>query len=72
MNHLEHHLTRIALVVGSLTKQSINRAIARHITAQVPAGVNIDEVQIGDLPLYTQDLDNQTIPVYARVCLGYA
>ncbi|WP_347484296.1 NAD(P)H-dependent oxidoreductase [Vandammella animalimorsus] len=60
-------MTRIALVVGSLAQKSINRAIARHIAAQAPAGVDIDEVQIGDLPLYTQDLDSQTIPAYDRV-----
>ncbi|PJK04275.1 NADPH-dependent FMN reductase [Lysobacteraceae bacterium NML71-0210] len=60
-------MTRIALVIGSLAQKSLNRAIARHITAQAPAGVDIDEVQIGDLPLYTQDLDSQTIPAYDRV-----
>ncbi|PJK03141.1 NADPH-dependent FMN reductase [Lysobacteraceae bacterium NML91-0268] len=60
-------MTRITLVIGSLAQKSLNRAIARHITAQAPAGVDIDEVQIGDLPLYTQDLDSQAIPAYDRV-----
>lgn len=60
-------MTKIALVIGSLSKQSINRAVAEHIAAQAPAGVKIEEVQIGDLPLYTQDRDAQNIPEYDRV-----
>ena len=59
--------TRIALIIGSLSKQSINRAVAEHIAAQAPAGVEIEEVQIGDLPLYTQDLDTESVPAYDRV-----
>ena len=27
----------------------------------------VEEVQIGDLPLYTQDLDSESIPAYERV-----
>ncbi|RRD41951.1 NAD(P)H-dependent oxidoreductase [Comamonadaceae bacterium OH3737_COT-264] len=60
-------MTRMALVVGSLAKKSLNRAIAHHITAQAPAGFAIEEVQIGDLPLYTQDLDGMEVPAYERV-----
>lgn len=60
-------MTRIALVIGSLAQQSISRAVAQHIAAQAPAGVGIEEVRIGDLPLYTQDLDGETIPAYDRV-----
>ena len=60
-------MTKIALVIGSLSKQSINRAVAEHIAAQAPAGVEIEEVQIGDLPLYTQDLDAESVPPYDRV-----
>ena len=60
-------MTTIALVVGSLAKQSINRAVAQFVAAQAPAGVTVEEVQIGDLPLYTQDLDSQSIPAYDRV-----
>lgn len=60
-------MTRIALIIGSLSQQSINRTVARHIAAQAPAGVIIEEVSIGDLPLYTQDLDAQSVPAYERV-----
>lgn len=60
-------MTKIALVVGSLSRQSINRSIAEHIAAQAPQGVEVEEVAIADLPLYTQDLDAETVPAYDRV-----
>lgn len=60
-------MTRIALIIGSLSQTSINRAVAGHITAQAPAGVTVEEVRIADLPLYTQDLDSQSVPAYDRV-----
>ena len=60
-------MPQIALIIGSLSQSSINRVVAEHLTAQAPAGVEIAEVPIGDLPLYTQDLDNQSLPVYERV-----
>ena len=60
-------MTKIALVVGSLSRQSINRSIAEYIAAQAPQGVEVEEVAIADLPLYTQDLDAETVPAYDRV-----
>lgn len=60
-------MTKIALVIGSLSQNSINRAVAEHIAAQAPAGVGTEEVHIGDLPLYTQDRDGQSIAEYERV-----
>ena len=60
-------MSKIALVVGSLSRQSINRAVAQHLAAQAPACVSVVEVEIGDLPLYTQDLDKETVPAYERV-----
>lgn len=60
-------MTKIALVVGSLSRQSINRNIAEYIAAQAPQGVEVEEVAIADLPLYTQDLDAETVPAYDRV-----
>ncbi|MCP2041552.1 chromate reductase [Neisseria sp. HSC-16F19] len=60
-------MTQIALIVGSLAQQSLNRAVAEHIAAQAPAGVSVETVVIGDLPLYTQDRDADTVPAYERV-----
>lgn len=60
-------MAKIALVVGSLSRTSINRSIAAYLAAQAPQNVAVEEVLIADLPLYTQDLDNQTVPAYDRV-----
>ena len=54
----------IALIIGSLRKESINRQLATAIVKLAPADVAFNEVRIGDLPLYNQDLDgNQPEPV---------
>jgi chromate reductase len=47
----------IALIVGSLRQDSINRRLARAITKLAPADVSFTEINIGDLPLYNQDDD---------------
>lgn len=60
-------MTKIALIIGSLSQRSINRNVAHTICQNVPAEVHIEEVQISDLPLYTQDLDQHTVESYERV-----
>ena len=57
----------IALVVGSLRRDSINRKIALYIQSIAPSSWQITEVQIGDLPVYNQDFDNESIAAYDRV-----
>ena len=57
----------IALVIGSLRKESINRKFAEYIVSQMPDSVTIKEVHIADLPLYNQDYDDKTIDSYERV-----
>lgn len=60
-------MTKIAFIVGSLSQQSINRSVANEILKNAPQGIEIEEVQISDLPIYTQNLDSQSIPAYDRV-----
>ena len=48
---------RVAVVVGSLRKDSFNRALAKAITKLAPADFTFQFVEIGDLPLYNQDDD---------------
>ena len=57
----------IALIIGSLRKESINRKFAEYIVSHMPDGINVDEVRIADLPLYNQDFDETTIESYERV-----
>lgn len=48
---------RIAIIVGSLRKNSLNRKVARSICAIPGDDLDCSMVEIGDLPLYNQDLD---------------
>ncbi|GAA4722353.1 NAD(P)H-dependent oxidoreductase [Sphingomonas lutea] len=48
---------KIAILVGSLRKDSINRKIARSICAIRGDHLECGMVEIGDLPLYNQDFD---------------
>ncbi|HBT96319.1 MAG TPA: NADPH-dependent FMN reductase [Desulfobulbaceae bacterium] len=47
----------IAVVVGSLRKDSFNRAVARAIVKLAPSDFTFKEVAIASLPLYNQDAD---------------
>ena len=49
--------TRIAVVVGSLRKDSFNRKLATALAALAPADFSFEHVRIDDLPLYNQDDD---------------
>jgi chromate reductase, NAD(P)H dehydrogenase (quinone) len=48
---------RIAILVGSLRRNSINRRIARSMCAIRGDNLDCAMVEIGDLPLYNQDYD---------------
>ncbi len=48
---------RIAVVVGSLRKESFNRKFANALVKLAPTEFTFDMLQIGDLPLYNQDDD---------------
>ena len=48
---------RVAVVVGSLRKESFNRKLAKVLIAIAPAPLALEIVEIGQLPLYNQDDD---------------
>ena len=48
---------KIAILVGSLRKDSINRKVARSICALRNDNLDCSMIEIGDLPLYNSDLD---------------
>ena len=48
---------QIAVVIGSLRKDSFNRKLANAIVKLAPQEFSFQQVQIGDLPLYNQDDD---------------
>jgi chromate reductase len=49
----------VAVLVGSLRKDSLNRKVALALAGLAPAGLKLDLVEIGQLPFYNQDLDAQ-------------
>ncbi len=55
---------QIAVIVGSLRRDSFNRQLATAIAKLAPADFSFKQVEIGDLPLYNQDDDaNQAASV---------
>jgi chromate reductase len=57
---------KIAIVVGSLRKDSINRKVARSICAFASDKLDCAMVEIGQLPLYNQDSDVNPPAEYVR------
>lgn len=49
---------KIAVLVGSLRKGSYNRKMANALISLAPAHLQFDMIEIGTLPLYNEDLDN--------------
>ena len=55
--------TRIAVLVGSLRADSMNRKLAEVLREQAPAGVTLDIVErLDQLPFYNEDLDADQPP----------
>lgn len=52
----------IAILVGSLRKESLNRKMANALIALAPQSLKPAIVEIGQLPLYNQDLDTENPP----------
>jgi chromate reductase, NAD(P)H dehydrogenase (quinone) len=52
----------IAVIVGSLRKESFNRKLANTVIAIAPESLHMSIVPIGDLPLYNQDLETDSPP----------
>lgn len=57
---------KIAIIVGSLRKDSINRKVARSICAIRGDNLDCSMIEIGDLPLYNQDYDGNPPEQYVR------
>ena len=49
---------QIAIVVGSLRKESFNKQLANNIVKMAPSSIAFKFVEIGNLPLYNQDDDD--------------
>lgn len=63
---------RIAVVVGSLRRDSFNRQLAAALSALAPRELEFVPVRIDDLPLYNQDDDNNPSEPVRRLKTGIA
>jgi chromate reductase len=57
---------KIAIIVGSLREGSLNRRVARSICAIRGDNLDCSMIEIGDLPLYNQDLDSNPPEQWTR------
>ncbi|MBD9427293.1 NAD(P)H-dependent oxidoreductase [Pseudomonas sp. PDM15] len=48
---------KVAVIVGSLRKASINRKLALALAELAPPSLQLQIVEIGELPLYSEDID---------------
>jgi chromate reductase len=57
---------KIAILVGSLRRDSINRKVARSICSFAGDVLDCEIVEIGDLPLFNQDNENSPSAAVVR------
>jgi len=53
---------KIAVLVGSLRKESFNRKMAKVLATLAPESLTLEIIEIGGLPLYDQDYDDEGKP----------
>ena len=53
---------KIAVLVGSLRKESFSRKIAKELMIVAPAFLEMEEISIGELAIYNQDFDDENSP----------
>ncbi len=55
-------IKRIGVLIGSLRKDSFSRKIYLALKSLVPAFFEMEEIEIGELPIYNQDFDDEGHP----------
>ena len=53
---------KVAILIGSLRKESYSRKLGKAFIALAPENLSLDFIEIGDLPLYNEDLETETPP----------
>lgn len=57
---------KVAIVVGSLRKASLNRKLAQAVIANAPAELTFSFIEIGDLPHFNQDIEDAPPASWSR------
>ena len=55
-------MKKIGVIIGSLRKDSYNRQIAENFIKIAPASLSFEIIEIGNLPLYNEDLEDDDPP----------
>ncbi|HYG93938.1 MAG TPA: NAD(P)H-dependent oxidoreductase [Nocardioides sp.] len=64
---MTENTTRVAVLVGSLRADSVNRKLAQILADEAPSGVTVDIVDgLDRVPFYNEDVDGETAPETAR------
>jgi chromate reductase len=53
---------KVAVIVGSLREASWNRKVAEAVRKLAPSTLDLQFVEIGDLPLYNEDVEKADVP----------
>jgi hypothetical protein len=54
----------VGVLIGSLRRGSLSRKLAKALIARAPATLDCHIIEIGDLPLYNEDLDSSPPPAW--------
>lgn len=57
---------KVAILVGSLRKASFNRMLAKTMIQWAPESLDFEFVEIGQLPLYNPDLEDNDVPAWRQ------
>ena len=60
-------MSQILVIVGSLRRDSFNRKLAEGLVKLGPSGCDFSFAEIGDLPLYNQDDDDNPAAAVTRL-----
>jgi NAD(P)H-dependent FMN reductase len=56
----------VAVLVGSLRRMSLTRKVANALIETAPSGLRCRVAELGDLPIYNEDLEEREPPAWAR------
>lgn len=56
----------VAVLVGSLRKASLNRKVAQALGELAPSNLKLKIIEIGELPLYNEDIDTDPPAAYKQ------
>jgi chromate reductase len=62
-----HVSIQVAVIVGSLRRESFNRRLSRAVQRLAPSQIEFRELNISDLPLYSQDAETKPHPAVVRL-----